>query len=114
MSVPAAAATAGWRSRRIVRLSAGAYAYALVVLVGATVATIAAVSPSRRRSPQTSDWVAFAVLAPLAAAAPLFGIRIGRNHGFHAGPAFVVAGALVLPPALLVALADRASSSPRG
>ena len=104
MSVPAAAATAGWRSRRIIRLSAGAYAYALVVLVGATVATIAAVSLSET-SPTTSDWVAFAVLAPLAAAAPLFGIRIGRNHGFHAGPAFVVAGALVLPPELLVALA---------
>ena len=45
------------------------------------------------------------MLAPLAAAAPLFGIRIGRNHGFHAGPAFVVAGALELPPELLVALA---------
>ena len=45
------------------------------------------------------------MLAPLAAAAPLFGIRIGHNHGFHAGPAFVVAGALVLPPELLVALA---------
>ena len=104
MSVPAAAATAGWRSRRIIRLSAGAYAYALVVLVGATVATIAAISLSET-SPTTSDWVAFAVLAPLAAAAPLFGIRIGHNHGFHAGPAFVVAGALVLPPELLVALA---------
>ena len=104
MSVPAAAATAGWRSRRIIRLSAGAYAYALVVLVGATVATIAAISLSET-SPTTSDWVAFAVLAPLAAAAPLFGIRIGHNHGFHASPAFVVAGALVLPPELLVALA---------
>jgi PAS domain S-box-containing protein len=104
IGVPATAATTGWRSRRIVRLSAGAYAYALLVLVAACCATVAAVVASDR-VPDSSDWIAFAILAPLAAAAPLFGIRIGRNHGFHAGPAFVVAGALVLPPGLLVALA---------
>ncbi len=104
MSMPATAATAGWRSRRMVRLSGGAYAYAMVVLCAAVAATAATIALSDRVA-TSSDWLAFAVLAPLAAAAPLFGIRIGRNHGFHAGPAFVVAGALELPPELLVALA---------
>ena len=104
VSVPAAAATAGWRSRRITRLSGAAYAYALVILSGAVAATTATVVVADR-TPRADDWVTFGVLAPLAAAAPLLGIRIGRNHGFHAAPAFVVAGALALPPALLVALA---------
>jgi PAS domain S-box-containing protein len=36
--------------------------------------------------------------------APRFRVAVGRNYGFHTGPAFVVAGALVLPPLLLVGL----------
>jgi two-component system cell cycle sensor histidine kinase/response regulator CckA len=49
-------------------------------------------------------WWAFAVLLPLAALAPLFRVPAGRNHSLHAGPAFVVAGALVLPPLLVLSL----------
>jgi len=55
-------------------------------------------------APTPAEWTAFALLLPLAAAAPFFLVSVGRNHGFHPGPAFIVAGALVLPPALLVGL----------
>ena len=48
--------------------------------------------------------MSFALLLPLAALAPRFRVAVGRNTGLHTGPAFIVAGALVLPPALLVAL----------
>ena len=61
------------------------------------------VPPSSRRSsapPTRSEWTSFALLLPLAALAPRFRVSVGRNHGFHTGPAFIVAGALVLPPAL--------------
>ena len=34
----------------------------------------------------------------------MFRVAVGRNHSLHAAPAFVVAGTLVLPPALLVPL----------
>ena len=56
-------------------------------------------SPSGRRS---------LLLFPLAALAPRFRVAVGRNHSFHTGPAFIVAGALVLPPRA----ASSRSSSP--
>ena len=60
----------------------------------------------RRRGDTSTqhEWLAFAILLPLAAIAPLFRVPVGRNHSLHAAPAFVVAGALVLPPLLVVAL----------
>jgi PAS domain S-box-containing protein len=70
---------------------------ALAALVAATLA-VAADAPTR------AHWTAFAILLPLAAVAPLFRVPVGRNHSLHAAPAFVVAGALVLPPLLVVAL----------
>jgi PAS domain S-box-containing protein len=51
-----------------------------------------------------TDWWEFSILLPLAAVAPLLRVPVGRNHSLHAAPAFVVAGALVLPPFLVVAL----------
>jgi PAS domain S-box-containing protein len=54
--------------------------------------------------PTRTEWTSFALLLPLTVLAPRFRVAVGRNTGFHTGPAFIVAGALVLPPALLVAL----------
>src|ERR1051326_1311335 len=51
------------------------------------------------------DWLTFLVLASSAAAAQLFIVRTGRSHGFHTAIVFVVAGALLLPPALVVLMA---------
>ena len=101
MSVPAVAEQAGWQSRRVRRLPASASLYAAVVEALALVAAAAALIEGL---PSNHEWWMFAVLLPLVAVAPIFRIAVGRNHSLHAGPAFVVAGALVLPPALLVPL----------
>ena len=50
------------------------------------------------------DLTAFALLLPLTAVAPLFRVAVGRNYSLHTGPAFIVAGALVLHPAMVLAL----------
>ena len=102
MSVPAVAEQVGWQSRRINRLPARATVFAGLVAAAAAAAIVAAAAwnaPVDR-----DDWTAFAILLPLAAVSPLFRVSVGRNHGFHVAPVFVVAGALVLPPLLVVAL----------
>ena len=101
MSVPAVAGHGGWQSRRVRRLSASASAYAAVVALAALVAAGVAVAGDTSTQ---HEWLAFAILLPLAAVAPLFRVPVGRNHSLHAAPAFVVAGALVLPPLLVVVL----------
>ena len=101
MSVPAVADHGGWQSRRVGRLPASASAYAAVVALAAVIAAAVSIVGD---SPTKSEWWAFAVLLPLAALAPLFRVPVGRNHSLHAGPAFVVAGAFVLPALLVVAL----------
>jgi PAS domain S-box-containing protein len=102
MSVPAiVAGQAGWQSRRVRRLPGSASAYAAVVALAALLAAGVAVAAD---APTRTNWTAFAILLPLAAAAPLFRVPVGRNHSLHSAPAFMVAGALVLPPLLVVAL----------
>jgi PAS domain S-box-containing protein len=91
----------GWQSRRVRRLPASASAYAAFVALAAVIAAALAIAGD---SSTTHEWWAFAVLLPLAAVAPLFRVPVGRNHSLHAGPAFVVAGALVLPPLLVVSI----------
>ena len=91
----------GWQSRRVRRLPASASAYGAVVAFAAVIAAAIAIVGDSSTKP---EWWAFAVLLPLAAAAPLFRVPVGRNHSLHAGPAFVVAGALVLPPLLVLSL----------
>ncbi|HWN22571.1 MAG TPA: ATP-binding protein [Gaiellaceae bacterium] len=103
MSVPAVADGTGWQSKRARRLEPAAWAYSSLVFLVAAVA--AAVSVATAAMPSSSEWVEFALLAPLAALAPLLSVGIGRNHSFHTGAAFVVAGAIVLPAPLVVALA---------
>ncbi len=101
MSVPAIAEQGGWQSRRVRRLPASASAYAGLVDAFALAAAVLAVS---RGLPSGHEWWQFAMLLPVAALAPVFRVAVGRNHSLHAGPAFVVAAVLVLPPPLLVAL----------
>ena len=101
MNGPAVAEQAGWQSRRVGRLPASASAYAALIEVLAAVAAVAALSDG---IPAGYEWWRAALLLPLAAVAPMFRVAVGRNHSLHAAPAFVVAGTLVLPPALLVPL----------
>src|SRR5688572_29265695 len=91
----------GWRSRRFGPLPPRASAYAATVGLAALLTAAAAVVGT---DPTRTEWTSFALLLPLAALAPRFSVAVGRNTGFHTGPAFIVAGALVLPPALVVAL----------
>ncbi len=102
MSVPVAVGHGGWQSRRVRRLSASASAYAALVAFAAVVASAVAILLGDHST--QPEWLAFAILLPLAAIAPLFRVPVGRNHSIHAAPAFVVAGTLVLPPLLVVAL----------
>jgi PAS domain S-box-containing protein len=101
MSVPAVAEQAGWQSRRISRLPtrASLYAAGVAAAAGAAIAWSALAGGI-----DGDDWTTFAILLPLTVASPLFRVSVGRNHGFHVAPVFVVAGALVLPPLLVVAL----------
>ena len=101
MNGPAVAEQAGWQSRRVGRLPASASAYAALIEVLAAVAALAALSDG---IPAGYEWWRAALLLPLAAVGPMFRVAVGRNHSLHAAPAFVVAGTLVLPPALLVPL----------
>ena len=101
MSVQGVIEQVGWQSRRVRRLPASASAYAAVIEALALAAAAAALS---RGQPSGHEWWILAMLLPLAAVAPIFRVAVGRNHSLHAAPAFVVAGALVLPPALLVPL----------
>jgi len=101
MSVPAVAERSGWQSKRVGRLPRRAAAYAAAAGLAALAATVASVVGT---APTRSEWTAFALLLPLAALAPRFRVPLGQNQAFHTGPAFLVAGALVLPPALLVGL----------
>ncbi len=101
MNGPAVAEQAGWQTRRVGRLPASASAYAALIEALAAVAAVAALSDG---IPAGYEWWRAALLLPLAAVAPMFRVAVGRNHSLHAAPAFVVAGTLVLPPALLVPL----------
>ena len=102
MSVPAVAEQAGWQSTRVRRLPGPATAYAAAVDLAAFAA--AAIVLLGAEAPTRHEWWMLAVLLPLAAAAPIFRVPVGRNHSLHAAPAFVVAGALVLPGPLVLAL----------
>ncbi len=67
-------------------------------------AAAAAVAAARALAPDHEQLLAFAVLAPLTAAAQLFKVEAPNRHSYHATPAFLLASVLVLPPPLLVPL----------
>ena len=93
---------AGWQSRRVRRLPASASVYAGLT-EAAALGAIAAVA-ILAQTPTRHEWAVFAVFLPLAAVAPIFRVAVGRNHSLHAAPAFVIAGALVLPAPLVIGI----------
>ncbi|HUH16098.1 MAG TPA: PAS domain S-box protein [Gaiellaceae bacterium] len=101
MSGTAVADQTGWQSHRVRMLPRSAALYGVLVAATALAGTLGA-TPSNL--PTGEQWTLFALLLPFAALAPLFQVSVGRNHGFHTGLAFVVAGTLVLPPVLLLGL----------
>ena len=92
----------GFRSRdaRGLRLPPLARLVHATVVLAAVGGTIAAVTLGA--GVESADWVAFALLTACAATAQLFSVRLGRNHAFHTAVLFVAAGALLLPPELVV------------
>jgi PAS domain S-box-containing protein len=86
-------------------LPPAAWAYlGLVVTVAVALAGVA-IAGGR---PSVEEWFAFAVLASCAAAAEVFLVPSGSNHGFNSAILFVVAATLLLPVELvaLVGLAQ--------
>ncbi|HYK06343.1 MAG TPA: PAS domain S-box protein [Gaiellaceae bacterium] len=100
-SVPVVAERAGWQTRRVRRLPHSASLYVASICLAAVVAATASLAYD---GTDGHDWTAFLLLLPLAAAAPFFRVAVGRNYSLHSGPAFIVAGALVLDPLLLLGL----------
>jgi PAS domain S-box-containing protein len=75
-------------------------------LFGVVGVTILAAAPFFADGPPgTHDLFAFAVLAGCAAIAQFFLVGGGSYHGLHTAIAFVVAGALLLPPELVALMA---------
>ena len=79
---------------------------AWVFLFGVVFATLAAAVPALfSGQPTGSDLFTFAVLAGGAAIAQFFLVGGGSYHGLHTAIAFVIAGALLLPPELVALMA---------
>ena len=100
-SVPAVAERAGWQTRRVRRLPQIAALYVATICL---LALAAAAATLALHGAEGHNWTAFVLLLPLAAVAPFFRVGVGRNYSLHTGAAFIVAGALVLPPLLVLAL----------
>ncbi len=67
-----------------------------------TATAIAAVPLVPRIDADTHGWVAFLVLSSCAALAQVFVVRTTRDQSYHTSSAFLIAGALLLPPELVV------------
>ncbi len=90
------------RFERVLPLPTAGRLYYAGVALAALVAGGAALS---RLGTATPHRLTFLLLAASAAAAQVFIVRTGRSHGFHTAIVFVVAGALLLPPELVVLMA---------
>jgi PAS domain S-box-containing protein len=90
------------RLDRVLPLPRAGRMYYACVAAAAVAAGGVAVS---RAGTATPHWLTFVLLAGSAAVAQVFIVRTGRSHGFHTAIVFVVAGALLLPPELVVLMA---------
>src|SRR5690349_3418109 len=90
------AQTADGRKRR--GLPFGATVYLAVVGAAAAVVALPAL---QSLSLETPGWTTFLILTGCAAVAQLFTVRTKRNYAYHTTGVFLVAGALLLPAALL-------------
>ncbi len=93
----------GAAERRRPGLPLGARLY-FVAIVAATLA--AAVPLVTRVDTHAHRWTAFLVLSTCAALAQLFVVRTTRDQSYHTSVAFLIAGALLLPPELVVLMAS--------
>jgi diguanylate cyclase (GGDEF)-like protein/putative nucleotidyltransferase with HDIG domain len=80
-------------------LPLGARIYLATVMVATGAAALPLIT---RIDSRTNGWTAFLVLSGCAAVAQLFVVRTTRNQSYHASTAFLIAGALLLPPQLVV------------
>jgi diguanylate cyclase (GGDEF)-like protein/putative nucleotidyltransferase with HDIG domain len=78
--------------------------HAKAFLVGTGLAAAAVSVPAIQLGGETRGWAPFLVLAVGASIAQLFAFHTIRNQVFHTTPLFLVAGAMLLPPELLVLL----------
>ena len=101
--VAAVGGHAGAQGPRIAEgLPRRAQAYLLTLAAAVTLAGAIALAHGR---PTSGDWLTFAILAASAAVAQFFLVGGGSYHGLHTAIAFVIAGALILPPELVVLMA---------
>ena len=87
------------------------------LLAAVALAAVAAALPALLAlSVDAGDLLTFGLLAAAAAATQVLVVETGKNHGFELAIAFLVAGALLLPPGLvaLLALAQHAPDLVRG
>ena len=89
----------GPRPRLIGALTPAAWLYWCAVVVPAALGIPLAVAHV-----SAPDWGSFAALALLASASQLLSFQLNRRRVFHPAILFVVAGALLLPPELLILL----------
>ena len=87
------------RGTRIGDLTPAAWLYWAAVVVPAAFGI-----PLAAAHVQTIDWRRFAALALLASVSQLLSFHLNRRRVFHPGIIFIVAGALLLPPELMILL----------
>lgn len=96
-----AVVSAGRAHVRALGLSFPARAYIFAVAAAAAAVALPSVLGL---DPTATEFAAFLVLAAGAAGSSFFVVPTGRNHGFHIAIIFIVAGAILLPPGLVVLL----------
>jgi putative nucleotidyltransferase with HDIG domain len=102
--VSAAAVEAGRRRSWLRGTKIGPLTPAAWLYWGAVVAPAALGIPLAAARVEAIDWLQFAVLAVLASLSQLLSFQLNRRRVFHPAILFVVVGALVLPPELLILL----------
>ena len=95
-SAESASATEAPAKRRGLPFSATVY----LAVVGA-IAAVVALPALQDLSLATPGWTTFLLLTGGAAVAQLFTVRTKRNYAYHTTSVFLVAGALLLPAALV-------------
>jgi diguanylate cyclase (GGDEF)-like protein/putative nucleotidyltransferase with HDIG domain len=99
-TVPGELPLAETARRPVPALPSGARFYYTAVLA-VTLAAALPLVPQIHRS-TAHDWTAFLVLSFGAAVAQLFVVRTTRDQSYHTSTAFLIAGALLLPPGLVL------------
>jgi putative nucleotidyltransferase with HDIG domain len=100
----AAAVETGRRPSRLRGTKIGALTLAAWLYWAAVVAPGALGIPLAAAHVEAIDWLQFAALAVLASLSQLLSFHLNRRRVFHPAILFVVTGALVLPPELLILL----------